>query len=255
MGIGGPRHLSDDAVPGPDPADLSGAREQWRRRQWALVAALAIAAGAMWLSLDWWSSQRAANDRLLEEGVLVSATVTDVRPSRGPDRLTVEFVHDGRRYERDIHTGFAGGYSRSNRGREIGVLFDPGAPDLVRTPSGRNMNPWTWLSYTMTGFAGYILLRELRRTRVARRVLESDEWAPGRLSIESPERRRPGRLELIDSEGRTTFFKSGWSGSVGADHFRTAAHYAAEGRWTVIIPAGTRKATLGRRWRRLRSYW
>ena len=231
----------------PDPADLAGARRQWRRRQLALVGLLIVALGALGLSINWWLSQRAANDRLLENGELVVATVTDVRPSRGPDTLIVEFEYDRDRFEREIHTGLAGSYSRSNRGREIGVLFDPDAPDLVRTPSGRNMNEWTWFSYTMSAFVAVMVLRELRRSQIARRLLQRDDWQAGRMSVEAPERRRPGRLELIDDDGHMVRFKSGWSGSVGADHFRTAAHYVADDRWVVIIPARTRKATLGKR--------
>ncbi|MEM7288187.1 MAG: hypothetical protein AAF480_17700 [Actinomycetota bacterium] len=236
-----------DPDAGPDPVDLEGARRQWRHRQFGFAAFSLAAAGVLVVSLVWWDAQRAANDRLLDEGELVTATVTEVRVGRGPDTLIVEFVHEGDRYERRIHTGFFGGYARSNRGRDIGVLFDPARPDLVRTPSGRNMHDWTWLALTAPAFALWLALREFRRTRIARRLLRRDDWQAGRLSVERPERRRPGRLELIDDTGRTVRFGRHASGSVGADHFRTAAHHVSDERWTVMVPARTRKATLGRR--------
>ena len=239
-------------APPPPPEPFTDAMVQAVRQQRAVrfrvvAGALAVGCAALVVSGWWWIDQRSANDALAANGRLVRATVVDVTSGRSSS-LTVEFEGNGRTLRRTIHPQWLSSFDNDNRGRTIGILFDPNNPDLVRVPDHRNMHPLTWVAVLSSSLVALAALRRLRKLRVWRRLIE-EEWKPGLVSVRSAAAGQNRSMTITKTDGTKLVSRHVLGDRPGEMNDRPC-NYVTDGRLALVVVTGrSRAAELSlRRW-------
>lgn len=117
----------------PPPEALENAKRsaRWLVRWGAFQVALAVivAVGSVFV----FARQTEINERLLREGIEITADVGYVHRSRRlPTRVDVRFFHDGDWFDRTVSLGWFGGIPRD--AETLTILFVPEAPERIRVP-------------------------------------------------------------------------------------------------------------------------
>ncbi len=227
------RPMGDGA--GPPPARIRSARQVLRRRTWLAGGVFLVAVVGMFPASWWYLSQRADNDRVLGDGIVVRAVVTDVdRSAFGPDSMKVAFTHEGVEYVRTIHSGFFSSYSRTALGNEIEVSFDPANPRLVRLADRRNIHELTWVALLGAGAVGLLASLGLARTLHDRLTLDTAQWSRGRVHGIPRSGRTPATIVL---EGAATTPPQVLRGAfgLGKGSIAHAPAWLGIGRRTLVV--------------------
>ncbi len=177
----------------PPPPILEKISARLRRSLLVWTLALLAATVAAVLALNWWYSQRTANDQLLEEGTVVSALVTEIDSTlTGLDDMTVVFEWEGEALEYSISSRWFQGWNDDIEGDRIAILFDQENPAFVRIRDQRNYNPFAGPFALVAPMLVVALVAPVRRVRLAMAAAKGTNWLQTRVAI-----RKGGKLRLV----------------------------------------------------------
>ena len=233
-------------MPQPPPHVIDQVSRSLRRSRIRITAALVLTLAVAIATLTWWYSLRTANDRLLDEGTLVAATVVDIdRNSRGPDDMTVVFEWDDEELQYSIASHWLQGWNQDIEGGTVGILYDPAHPAFVRLPDQRNYNPFAGPLALLGAGLVLITIASWRRANRARTALTSSNWFPRTVAANKQKRIQhvliesvPGTLSVLVSSGAKSDLDPGPGWVVC--NYRTVVAYH-EPSETLMIAGLTKK--------------